>query len=164
MLAYLCVVDLNSREEIALLYNKLVLLPEDLTEPENQEAEEATEEHSVIDEKSSTTPFALVLGSASSQEHLAPKSNLRKILKSNNLSLLLDYVVLSSKFDVSHTYTCIWCIALENEMFQTIKELNHSNILVSPNIEKLTTKEEKMNMYNPFKSFIDQNRELFSHL
>jgi len=59
-------------------------------------------------------------------------------------------------------YTCIWCVGLDPEIESKILKINHPNILLSPNILDLKTKEEKIAMYGPLKAFVTQNFSLFT--
>ncbi len=59
-------------------------------------------------------------------------------------------------------YSCVWCIGLPPEEESKILKIDHPNILLSPDILNLKTKEEKMAMYNPLKEFIAKNKEQFA--
>jgi hypothetical protein len=53
-------------------------------------------------------------------------------------------------------------VGLSHDMETKILKIKHPNLLLSPNILDLKTKEEKMAMYNPLKEFVTQNINLFS--
>jgi hypothetical protein len=53
-------------------------------------------------------------------------------------------------------------LGLPHEMEAKILKIKHPNLLLSPNILDLKTKEEKMAMYNPLKEFVSKNIDLFT--
>jgi hypothetical protein len=164
-MTYLCWVEFNSRDETGLLFKQLVVMPEDkVNQPTEPKADvEATPMPPAEDTKA-VQPFALLLEKESSAAHLDENSNLSKILKKHQLIKLLSFTILSDKSFTPSLYNCIWCIGLAPELEEKLRGFEHSNILFSPNIENLSSKEDKLKMYIPFQKFMERNKDVFSHL
>ena len=156
--------DFNSSDEIALLFKHLVIMPSDKAEQPAEIAPQTDTKEQPKDKIHEVKPFALLLDVESSSAHLAPNSSLTKILKKHDLLKLLDYTVLTSQTINPTHYKCLWCIGLDANTEADIKVTQHKNVLFSPNIESLTTKDEKLQMYAPFQEFVHRNKELFSQL
>ncbi len=110
-------------------------------------------------------PFALFTTNELKAELLSQNSNFNKIVAALNISNVSNHLITDIE-DINSLsqYKCVWCIGLPPKKQQDVNTLEHSNILHSPNPEILINKEEKTNMYNPLKQFIDTNSGVFSRL
>jgi len=168
------VVELN-QSEIGLLFKKLVLIPEE-QKPTDAETNipktkadepivkyDKPESESTEAVKPKTHPFVLVTSCNLSQTLKSENSNLYKILTRHNLTQVLKYISDIDSLQSNVEYQCIWSIGLTKDEEHKLVSFSKTR-LNSPNTETLTSKEEKIAMYNPFRRFIESNNETFSHL
>ena len=161
--------DLNDLD-VELLFKKLVILKEDKNA--EQEVVEADVEQTVTQAVEPPTKEApaealqevieqqipaksLIYPKALKAELFANNSNLSKIANALNLQFLLEsaYALEDIKsLETLNTCSHIWFIGLEKP--DILGSLNSEiKTLSSPNMERLTTKEEKLQMYEPLKKF-----------
>lgn len=96
---------------------------------------------------------------------MAADSAFRKILAALNVPNAANH--LSADLSIlkeTDNYTCVWCIGLDIKTEKEILGLDHSNLLVSPDILSLNTTEEKKAMYMPLKAFVSANMDLIVKL
>ncbi|MBT8326161.1 MAG: hypothetical protein KJP21_00475 [Bacteroidia bacterium] len=184
---------LNS-DDIALLYDKLVILPSDKneeTESKNEKAQSESEipiteittqnqedkeqpqsskvnleeDNSEKPQKEIIHPF-IVLTTSSIKDNLTDEaSNFRKIIQALKIGHVIKYIQSVESIDLSvQKYKCIWCIGLPVDAESKLKAMQYENILFSPNMETLKNKEEKIAMFSPLKDFASTNMGLLSKL
>lgn len=172
-----CVVQKIKELDIPLLYQNLVVLPQDkaMLTPENTKREEEItpakqpEKETLPTEASEpkgtytpkqAIPFIILIPEHLKADYMAETSAFYKILAALNISTASKYV--SSNLELlneTDTYSCIWCVGLDLANEKKAMQSGHKNILLSPDIHNLTTKEEKKAMYTPLKQFVQDNLE-----
>lgn len=157
-----------------LLFKQLVILPSDRVDTKAEETEiipaivkadtiEITNTSETVENKK--RPFALFTPASLASTLLALDSNFNKIIISQKIPTIGNSIVSDFNLDESvHSYECIWTIGLSPKEEQTLLQLKHKNILLSPNVETLVSKEEKRAMFTPLMAFIKTNLKLISHL
>ncbi|MCH1472769.1 MAG: hypothetical protein L7V85_02545 [Bacteroidia bacterium] len=169
--------DSFDQTDVELLFKSIVVLPQDsskktaLTDHEIKQKKpkeyEAKTTITKADEPQTTTKkpskITVILTTPKLKEdYMVDGSSFLKILdalKINSAKKLLDTEI---TIDDLINYTCVWCVGLPPEVESKILKIDHPNILLSPDILNLKTKEEKMAMYNPLKEFIAKNKEQFT--
>lgn len=107
-------------------------------------------------------PLAIIINSEFKENYLDEGSSFLKILEALKISSIKNNLITVVDLDDLINYACIWCVGLAPEVESKILKINHPNILLSPNILKLNTKEEKISMYGSLKTFVSQNYSLFT--
>ncbi len=157
-----------------LLFKQLVILPNDRVDTKAEETDripaivkaetiEIPSPNKTIENKK--TPFAIFTPASLAPTLLALDSNFNKIIISQKIPHIGTSIVSNFILDESiHSYECIWTIGLSPKEEQTLLQLKHKNILLSPNVETLVSKEEKLAMFTPLMEFIKTNLKLISQL
>lgn len=161
--------------DFELLFNKLIILPADKLEESTKQAKsevlETTAEptvENIVNESASTIksiPFTIITTPDLKERLLKSDSNFRKIIQNKQIDQVANYI--STQLEVNEELAqiqCIWSIGLSPSQEQMLLKLKHPNILISPNVEELKTKEEKLAMFNPFTAFVSTNSVLFSQI
>ena len=174
-------------DDIALLFDKLVILPSDRNDEidvkntdsklgESTPTAEPTSTPTPVESPAKTVvsepvkpivshPFVIVTNTSLKEILSQDSSNFKKIINSLKIGNAAKYLQPINSLDLQAAdYDCIWCIGLGPEEEATVKSLKHSNVLFSPNMETLATKEEKLAMFNPLKDFVSSNMGLLSQL
>ena len=169
--------DSLDQTDIELLFESIVVLPQDSskkTAPTDHEIKqkkpreyEAKTTITKVDEPQATTKkpskITVILTTPKLKEdYMADGSSFLKILNALKISSAKKLLDTEITIDDLINYSCVWCIGLPPEVESKILKTNHPNILLSPDILNLKTKEEKMAMYNPLKEFIVKNKEQFA--
>ena len=169
--------DSLDQTDIELLFESIVVLPQDSskkTAPTDHEIKqkklkeyEAKITITKVDEPQATTKkpskITVILTTPKLKEdYMADGSSFLKILNALKISSAKKLLDTEITIDDLINYSCVWCIGLPPEVESKILKTNHPNILLSPDILNLKTKEEKMAMYNPLKEFIVKNKEQFA--
>lgn len=116
-------------------------------------------------EYNAVQPFVIVTSQNLKDSYMAADSAFRKILAALNVPNAANH--LSADLSIlkeTDNYTCVWCIGLDIKTEKEILGLDHSNLLVSPDILSLNTTEEKKAMYMPLKAFVSANMDLIVKL
>ena len=171
-------------DDISLLFNSLVVLPQDkLTKETETPAETAKSqpEHAsespvdsvkipasiVVQETKAVyhtiQPFVVLTSQNLKDSYMVADSAFQKILTALQIPQAAKHLSTDlSILEKTDNYTCIWCIGLDIQTEKTILGLGHPNLLVSPDILSLNTTEEKKAMYIPLKAFVSTNMELIT--
>ena len=166
--------DSFDQTDIDLLFKSIVILPQDSSKKvdatkagkkpkkyETQSIENKVEEPEVKPSNPVKT-IAIITNSELKENYLTQGSSFLKILEALEISSAKNKLITDVHLDDLINYTCIWCVGLDPEIESKILKINHPNILLSPNILDLKTKEEKIAMYGPLKAFVTQNFSLFT--
>lgn len=169
----------NNEIDTDLLFKQLVILPENKEKEKVATKLEPTKQDKDVKKLETTTTkiseattdlrptikFAVFINEQARLQLLAPTSNFRKILQSKQLENLIKFVQTNFELSSDLLYTeCIWTIGLTPQQEQAILDIKHPNILLSPNVETLVSKEEKLAMFEPFSQFVSSNFRLLSNL
>ena len=172
----------NNEIEVDLLFKQLVILPEkDKTDQLNDTKEKsrsAAAPENYIDKIATAPPtveepnktkqnksFILLTNPDIKQSLIAPDSNFRKIITNQNIGNVLHHIADNMELNEDlKTFECIWTIGLNPAQEQQLLNLKHPNILLSTNVEKLTSKQEKLAMFEPFTQFVNANLKLLSQI
>jgi hypothetical protein len=163
--------------DVGLLFKSVVILPQDstektpkiLVEKELGEPQSYKEKKSINEisepQKTLSKPYqlcAIFTTKELKKNYTANGSSFQKILEALKISSAKKHLITDINLDELKEYKCVWCVGLSHDMETKILKIKHPNLLLSPNILDLKTKEEKMAMYNPLKEFVTQNINLFS--
>lgn len=151
--------------DVSLLFGRLVVLPGDA----KSEASEVNITPTDIDttnnkqDRPQQHPFIVLTTPELAPALRSESSNFSKTIEALDIRQTAKYVV-SHEGDIILTqYESIWCIGLSDDDAQHIMAA-HPNVLVSPNIENLKTKEEKLAMWNPLKTFVQKNQKILAKI
>ena len=163
--------------DIELLFKSVVILPQDSTKKEQKlGVEKELDEPQSYNDKSSTSEVSEPQNTLSTltqsctilttkelvENFIAEGSSFQKILEALNISTAKKHLTTDVGLDKLKEYKCVWCLGLPHDMEAKILKINHPNLILSPNILDLKTKEEKMAMYTPLKEFVSKNNDLFT--
>jgi hypothetical protein len=113
-----------------------------------------------------THPFICLVHEKDKEALLKAGSSFLKILQALKIEAVSKYVTTIELYKVEQTeiqYSVVWVITDEAEEVKS--EINlPKTYLVSKNPIHLTTKEDKLEMYNPLKEFINSNMDTFSQI
>ena len=110
-------------------------------------------------------PFALFTSETNKSKYIAEGSNFGKAAGALNITQLAKYITTDTAvLETLTSYECIWCMGIDLSTEKKILGLKHKNILISPDIESLTTVEEKKSMFSALKEFANFNMALFSKM
>lgn len=169
--------DSLDQTDVELLFKSIVVLPQDSSRKTAQTDHEAKQKKpkeykakttkTKVDEPEITTTkppkITIILTTPKLKEdYMVDGSSFLKILDALKISSAKKLLDTEITIDDLINYSCVWCIGLPPEVESKILKTNHPNILLSPDILNLKTKEEKMAMYNPLKEFIAKNKEQFA--
>ena len=167
--------DSLDQTDVELLFKSIVVLPQDSSRKTAQTDHEAKQKKpkeykaktKVVDEPEITTTkppkITVILTTPKLKEdYMVDGSSFLKILDALKISSAKKLLDTEITIDDLINYTCVWCVGLPPEVESKILKIDHPNILLSPDILNLKTKEEKMAMYNPLKEFIAKNKEQFA--
>ncbi len=170
-------------DDISLLYKRLVILPQDrqeaqvqvdkpATEPEPVQAEDPGEQFNEPQKEQKIEPnivekhpFIIIASDNIKDELKQANSNFSKTIGALSYPNCSKYII--GENDVPNSidqYDCIWTIGLSPTKEQELLSQKHSNILFSPNMEALKSKEEKMAMWTSLKKFASLNSGILSKL
>lgn len=129
------------------------------TVPENQ-ANEAKGTYKV--EK---RPFALYTTASNKAKYLATDSNFMKAANALKITQVVNHITTKVQSTAElKNYDCVWCMGIDLNVEKEILALKHPNLLISPDIENLTSVDEKKSMFSALKEFANSNLELFSKI
>ena len=163
--------------DIELLFKSVVILPQDSSKKEQKAGvEKELNEPRSYNDKSSTSEVSEPQNTLSTptqscailttkeliDNFTAEGSSFQKILEALSISPAKKHLTTNVNLDKLKEYKCVWCLGLPHEMEAKILKIKHPNLLLSPNILDLKTKEEKMAMYTPLKEFVSKNIDLFT--
>jgi len=153
--------------DVELLFKSIVVLPQDSsrkTAPTDHEAKQKKpkeyEPEITITKPSKIT--VILTTPKLKEDYMVDGSSFLKILDALNINSAKKLLDTEITINDLINYTCVWCVGLPPEEESKILKIDHPNILLSPDILNLKTKEEKMAMYNPLKEFIAKNKEQFA--
>lgn len=163
--------------DIGVLYRSLVILPDDrLSSMDNAEKELAkkkpsthlkepvTDKPEVEDPKSQyglPHPFVILTTPRLKEAYLAENSPFQKIITALNIPQTAKYLTTDSALlQNPQNVACLWCIGLDIATEKVALNSNHPAILISPDLLRLTSNEEKKAMYRPLKTFITANMSI----
>jgi hypothetical protein len=166
-------------KDISLLFKKLVILPKDqeaekeapqaeiseIKAAENVESLEEPQETYLAQSPLEKHPFVIFTSAELKDLLKAQSSNFSKTISALGYHNCVKYII-SEKSNLSDLldYNCVWTIGLSPKLEQEILAIKHPNILLSPNMEALDTKEEKTAMWVSLKKFASLNSGLLSNL
>ncbi|MDC0579788.1 hypothetical protein OAP11_03395 [Bacteroidia bacterium] len=162
--------------DIELLFKTLVVLPQETPKKVKELKEESLNVYpkissSVVNPKepkstyNHSIPFVLITSPELKALYVQKESSFIKILEALSVPHIINSMITDPSIikEVS-TYSCVWCIGLSPELEDEIRKTNHPNLLISPDIITLSTKEEKIAMYTPLKKFIANNQDHLKQL
>ena len=165
------------QEDIGLLFKSVVILPQDSSKKEQKSGvEKKIDEAESYNDKSSKSEVSEPLKTLSTpnqscvilttlelkENFMSNGSSFQKIIEALGISPAKKYLTTDLSLEKLKDYKCVWCLGLPHDMEAKILKIKHPNLLLSPSILDLKTKEEKMAMYSPLKEFVSKNITLFS--
>ena len=153
--------------DVELLFKSIVVLPQDSSRKTAPTDHEAKTTKTKVDEPEITitkpSKITVILTTPKLKEdYMVDGSSFLKILDALNINSAKKLLDTEITINDLINYTCVWCVGLPPEVESKILKIDHPNILMSPDILNLKTKEEKMALYKPLKEFIAKNKEQFA--
>lgn len=167
--------DTLDKIDIELLFDSVVLMPQDRANTVNKKVTEVKHtpassqpnlENATPKETVPTIhPFIILTTPQLKTIYQEENSSFQKIIKALHIPSAKKYLHTDlALLGHAHQYQCIWCIGIPSDQEQEAQQSNHPNLLISPDILNLKTKAEKIAMYNPLKAFVEKNKPLIDQL
>lgn len=175
---FICCVKQLDSDDISMLFKNIVVLPSYKSQPrESEEKSKITQDlesfenqqsQSIAKETKADYNIDTLVILLPKDLHITYKkgdSAFMRIITSLGLKKIAKYITHEiPKKEIFLQKNCVWAIGWDISTEKKLINFGHVNLLVSPEISKLSSKEEKLAMFLPLKKFVSDNIEHFSKL